>query len=373
MQNFIKSTRSALVAASVLISLTCALAQEGSEKLLDINTLNKEGKKPVPIKQSPPVYPYAMSRAGLDGAVTVEFIIDRQGNVQNPYVVSSNNAWFERPAIDAIWGWKFKPGEMNGRPVNTRVTQRIEFNLEPAGESPNVWRVTKGKEHHKLPPDLQWETPPTPVLTLFPVYPFEQLKTGINGRARVAYIVGPKGHVILAKLQEATAPEFGQALLAMIDAWQFTPAKKKDGTPCFASLASEYEFKPTGRADVPVSETALKILRNLEKKPGALMTLEDLDVPLKPLSRRPPVYPTALKEAGQDGSAEIEFFVDQNGDAQLPRIVSSTATEFGYAAALAVATWRFEAPKKGGKAVVVRARIPIEFSFDKHGTETGKP
>ena len=325
------------------------------------------------IKQAPPEYPYAMARAGLIGQVALEFIIDQQGRVQNPYVISSNNPWFERPAINAALRWKFKPGEINGRPINVRVKQLIMFELDYGGSPPELWRVAKGKDHQALPPELQWETPPLPVQTLFPVYPFEQLKAGIKGQAKAAYIVGPDGRVISATLREASTPEFGLALLAMIDAWRFNPAQKKDGTPCLASLGSEYKFMPTGRGDVPVSESALKILRDIDKHPETIETLKDLDTPLKPLSRRPPVYPTVLNEAGQPGEAVIEFFVDKNGDAQLPRIVSSSAPEFGYAAALAVATWRFEVPKRGGKAVVVRAQIPIDFSMQERGKKAKQP
>lgn len=154
----------------------------------------------------------------------------------------------------------------------------------------------------------------------------------------------------------------------MIEAWRFKPAQKKDGTPAYANLGMQYEFRPKGRGDVPVSEEAREILRDLAKNPGAIARLKDLDQPLKPLSRRSPVFPTALKEAGRDGEAQIEFFVDRNGDVQLPRVISGSAPEFGYAAAQAVATWRFEVPRKAGKPVVVRAQIPMEFSLS-----AGKP
>lgn len=355
--------RAAFAAVLLLLTSVLAAAQNAPDPLLDIREIQKSGKPPKPIRQGPPVYPYTMSRAGLIGAVSVDFIIDMEGNVPNAYVVESNNPWFERPAIDAILGWKFHPAEMNGRRVNTRARQLIKFELDPAGRVPELWRVTKGKDHNQLPLEFQWDTPPTPASTMFPVYPFEQLKADTAGKARISYVVGPTGRVVGAKLREASTPEFGLAVLAMIDAWRFTPAKKKDGTPAWANLGGEYDFRPSGRGDVPVSDEAKEILRDLEKKPDRIATLKDLDRPLQPLSRRPPVYPTALEEAGQPGEAMIEFFVDKNGDAQLPRIVSSSAPEFGYAAVQAVATWRFEPPRKGGKSVVVRALIPINFSL----------
>ena len=38
-----------------------------------------------------------------------------------------------------------------------------------------------------------------------------------------------------SQLLGASHPEMGQAALAMIDTWEFTPPKKKDGSPCFAA------------------------------------------------------------------------------------------------------------------------------------------
>lgn len=363
MQNLSLSGRLALTVALLCCRSGLVFGQSGPDQPREISELNKSSKPPKAIKRAEPEFPYNMARAGLIGTVNIAFIIDKEGNVRNPYVLESNNPWFERPAIDAILGWKFQPAEMNGHAVDTRVAQRIDFDLDSGGKPPNLWRISKGKGHDKLPADLQWETPPQPVSTQFPVYPFEQLKAGTAGKVLASYIVAPDGRVIKAVLIEATAPEFGLAVLAMIDAWRFQPAKHKDGTPCYANLGSEYDFRPTGRGEVPVSDEARQILRDLAKKPESIATLKDLDQPLKALSQRPPVYPTAFEKTGQTGDAQIEFYVDKKGDVQLPRIISSSAAEFGYAAVQAVATWRFAVPQKGGKPVVVRARIPIDFSL----------
>jgi TonB family protein len=326
--------------------------------------LGKNGKRPKLIKPVDPDYPSLMSRAGLIGTVNIRFVIDRSGNVRNPYVTESNNPWFERPAIDAIMKWKFQPGEFNGQPVFVMAEQKIEFRLFPGGTVPELWHVSKGKDHNKLPEKLRWEVAPMPLSTTFPVYPYEQLRQGTKGKAKVTYVIGPAGNVVASRLEDSSVPEFGAALLAMIDGWKFSPPKKKDGTPCYATFGLEYNFMPSGRGDVPVSDGAREILSDLERKPERIDSAHDLDAPLKPLSRRPPNYPTALWQAGQPGKAVIEFFIDKNGDAQLPTIISSTAPEFGYAAVQAVATWRFEPPRKGRKPTIVRVRIPLSFNLD---------
>ncbi len=354
---------SSLSLAAFFLGSALVLPAEQLDNVVDLRALPTNSKRPRGIKQDPPQYPYEMSRAGLAGSVAVSFIIDKTGRVRNAYVIESNNPWFERPALTAIEKWIFSPAEVNGRPVNTAVRQLIEFNIDPGGgRTLELWQVKKGKDHEKLPPEYRWEKPPQPKMTLFPVYPFELLQAGTAGKARVSYVVGPDGRVVDAQVREATAPGFGAAVMAMIDGWEFSPARLKDGTASFANLAIEYEFKPGGRADVPVSDEARAILRLLEKSPGEIATLKDLDQPLKPRSRRPPVYPSTLLKAGQPGEATIEFYVDKNGDVQLPRIIASTAPEFGYAAVQAIATWRFEPPKKGRKPAIVRTQIPIGFS-----------
>lgn len=87
---------------------------------------------PVPVVQAQPSYPFELKRAGVEGRVRVGFIVDSQGNVILPYIISSTNRDFERPAIEAIQKWKFRPGMKSGRKVNTRVEQPIDFNV-PAG------------------------------------------------------------------------------------------------------------------------------------------------------------------------------------------------------------------------------------------------
>jgi TonB family protein len=325
----------------------------------------KEDTKPKPIQMDPPRYPEGMSRAGLIGAVAVEFIIDREGRVVNPVIVESNNPWFERPALDAVLRWKFHPGLMDGRPVATRVTQKIEFQLEGGGAT--FWRISKTRNHDQLPLEMQWHHAPTVSHSVFPVYPFAALQTKTKGKTKLSFIIGPDGKTHHVRLEEATAPEMGLAVRAMLDAWRFNPGRMRDYTPAYAMVAIEHEFAPSGAGDVPVPPAARAILRLLEKKPAEIATIEELDRPLKSISRRPPVYPTALLDVGQPGAATIEFFVDKNGDAQLPRIVTNTAPEFGYAAAQAIATWRFEPPMKAGKAVIVRVQIPLEFTPREEG------
>ncbi len=347
-----------------LVWTVAAISASAQDKAGDTREISKTEVPPKLIKMEPPEYPFGQSKLGLIGNVLVEFTIDFDGRVQNPFVVESNNPMFERPALDAIGRWEFKPGLKNGHPVNTRAQQLLVFKLDrEEGRVP--WRIEKNRNQSSLPFELQWDEAPVPIKTAFPVYPLAALQAEVKGQTRLNFIIGPEGRVIKAKVTKTTTPEMELAVLAMIDAWQFTPARKKDGTPAYAEISIEHEFNPYGGGDVPVANTARDILRLLKKHPERIMAADKLDQPPKPVSQRPPVYPTALREVGQPGEAVVEFFIDEDGDAQLPSIVSSSSPQFGYAAVQAVATWRFAVPMAKRKPVVVRVRIPVEFKHAK--------
>lgn len=320
---------------------------------------------PKPLKQERPVYPFGLRYAGVIGRVTLQSILDEQGNVAEVHVVRSNNPFFERPAIDAMMKWKFTPAMKAGRPVRVRIQQEIRFDMSGI-TTQSLWSIAPPKDPTKLPPEYRWDIAPEPVSTFMPAYPFEALLAGQKGKATARYVIDTDGRVIAARVMEATMPEFGAALLAMIDGWRFKPARRSaDGTAARAMVSVTREFDPHGRGDVPVSESAQWLVSRLKKDKLESVRADELDAPLKAISQRPPIYPSSLREAGQDGEAVIEFYIDHRGDAQLPRIVSASAPEFGYAAAQAVATWRYLPPRKGGDAVVTRVQQPLHFHLAK--------
>ncbi|HVU17977.1 MAG TPA: TonB family protein [Candidatus Didemnitutus sp.] len=315
---------------------------------------------PHPLRQEAPTYPYGLRQAGLEGEVEMEYIVAADGSVINPIVVGSNNPWLERPAIDAILKWRFRPGLKDGHPVNVRVVQKISFQIswDHGGE---LWSVHRG-DWNNLPEALRWDEPPKPVKSNYPVYPADKLVASKPGKALIRFVIDAGGQVDAAKVIEASDPEFGGAALASIDAWAFEPARKA-GKPSLAMLQMSFTFEPYGSDNVPVSSSMRSLAHELRRDHPDICVARDLDGPLKPLSMRPPAFPTPLRKAGLSGQAMIEFYVDREGDAQLPRVVSASAPEFGFAAVQAVAAWRFEPPLHHGKRVIVRAQVPINYSL----------
>jgi len=99
----------------------------GGFKVIDNSLLEQ---KPSPRSQMPPQYPFEMRNAGIEGEVAVEFIVDMNGNVRNPFVIRSTHREFEDAALQAISKWRFRPGRKDGRIVNAgRVQQLFTFRI----------------------------------------------------------------------------------------------------------------------------------------------------------------------------------------------------------------------------------------------------
>jgi protein TonB len=99
----------------------------GFKNLFDLASLDKVPVPRVPARLN---YPPEMSRAGIEGEVLVGFIVDSEGNVRNPYVISSSHREFEAEALRTISRYKFKPGRKNGVDVSTsNVHQPFVFKM----------------------------------------------------------------------------------------------------------------------------------------------------------------------------------------------------------------------------------------------------
>ncbi len=85
----------------------------------------------IPLVKIPPVYPLRAMRRGIEGWVKVRFEVDRQGRIHDPEVVEAAPAkLFDASVLKCVKQWKFRPGTVQGVPVNTLVETTIRFQLE---------------------------------------------------------------------------------------------------------------------------------------------------------------------------------------------------------------------------------------------------
>ncbi len=91
---------------------------------------------PIARFQTKAVYPENLRKAGIEGEAVVEFVVGTNGDVAGLRIVRATNREFAGAAALAVVRWKFRPGEIDGIPVNTRMQVPIVFKLEPPAGAP---------------------------------------------------------------------------------------------------------------------------------------------------------------------------------------------------------------------------------------------
>ncbi|MEL6772608.1 MAG: energy transducer TonB [Bacteroidota bacterium] len=74
-------------------------------------------------------YPEMAKRAGIEGRVFVQFVVDERGNVVSPQVVRGIGGGTDDEALRCVRDLKFRPGMQRGRPVKVQFSLPVTFRL----------------------------------------------------------------------------------------------------------------------------------------------------------------------------------------------------------------------------------------------------
>jgi len=86
-------------------------------------------KLPRFISQVFPEYPEKARWSGIQGTVTVEYIIGIDGKVRHVTVIKELHPLLAKAAVDAIRRWRFRPTVVNGEPVEVVHKLAVIFEL----------------------------------------------------------------------------------------------------------------------------------------------------------------------------------------------------------------------------------------------------
>ncbi len=114
----------ALAGFGEIRSLTAA--ETVQEDTFDVADLEK---RPEAVSQVAPAYPAELRKAKVEGVVTLVFVLDETGRVEDPRVENSSRPEFEKPALDAIRKWRFSPGQKDGQAVRTYIRIPMRFRV----------------------------------------------------------------------------------------------------------------------------------------------------------------------------------------------------------------------------------------------------
>ena len=74
-------------------------------------------------------YPEFAKKAGIEGRVIVQFVVNEQGDVQDPKVTRGVHKLLNEEAIRAVKEQKFKPGKQRGQAVKVQMSLPVTFRL----------------------------------------------------------------------------------------------------------------------------------------------------------------------------------------------------------------------------------------------------
>lgn len=196
-------------------------------------------------------YPEMARRAGVEGRVYIQFIVNEQGDVEKPVVIRGIGAGADEEALRVVSDAKFKPGMQRGRAVRVMYSLPIIFRLQNSSAStveskPGDLTIT-GYGRATLP------TPPPPPVTpsseddFFVIveempeligglsglqshvrYPETARKAGIEGRVFVQFIVNEQGEVENPRIIRGIGGGADEEALRVINTHaRFTPGQQR--------------------------------------------------------------------------------------------------------------------------------------------------
>ena len=74
-------------------------------------------------------YPEMAKRAGIEGRVFVQFVVNEQGNVTSPQIARGIGGGADEEALRCVSEVRFKPGRQRGRPVKVKFSLPVTFRL----------------------------------------------------------------------------------------------------------------------------------------------------------------------------------------------------------------------------------------------------
>ena len=97
----------------------------------DIGTSGSRDGVLIPMVRVLPQYPRDASRDGITGYVVFEVVVNPDGTVKSARAIDAQpRGVFEAAATAAILKWKFRPQVVDGKAVESKGTQQIDFTID---------------------------------------------------------------------------------------------------------------------------------------------------------------------------------------------------------------------------------------------------
>ena len=142
--------------------------------------------------------------------------------------------------------------------------------------------------------------------------------------------------------------------------------RQEKAQPLITKLAIPFEVNPRlpsrpESLDLPPMKTVPFDMGDVQNT----FELNQLDEPLTPLVKIPPIYPGRARRRGIEGFVEVEFVVNEQGTVENILIIKSDPPEvFDNTVKKTVSKWRFKPGSIAGIPVKTRVKVPFQFDLD---------
>lgn len=221
------------------------------------------------------VYPDLARRAGIEGRVIVQFVVDTDGKVVDPVIVRGIGSGCDEEALRVVRTATFKPGMQRGLPVRVKMSLPIIFDLDgedappPPPREPGVSEPGRPANPPGEPIIRDFAGNTTEVFVIVEqmpeliggldglqssmVYPEIAAKAGVQGRVIVQFIVMPDGSVFGARVVRGIGAGCDEEALRVVRTARFSPGKQRDvAVPVKMSLPITFKLaEDRGEPDAP--------------------------------------------------------------------------------------------------------------------------
>ncbi len=170
-------------------------------------------------------YPEVARRAGLEGQVIVQFVVDEKGTVTNLKVTRGVDEILNESALEAVRQQTFEPGREEGEPVPVQMSLPITFKRPEAG-SPETTTRNEVVESPKWSPAVASIEGGKQALQDATSYPDLARSAGIEGTVRITFTVRKSGEIEDARVTKSVHEALDAAALEAVRNVSFTPAKE---------------------------------------------------------------------------------------------------------------------------------------------------
>lgn len=273
------------------------------------------------------IYPEIARRAGIQGRVILQFVVDTDGQVVEPVVVRGIGAGCDEEALRVVRTARFKPGIQRGEPVRVRMSLPVTFDLGPAN-------------------------------------PARRLRLDLSGDAGITMDGRPSSIDELRGLQGIDWKETLVELRSDFSATRSWIAEVRRTLEDLGALRVAFSTAvragdrppPPPPAEQPPPPPGAETFVIVEQMPDLIGGLDGLQAKM--------IYPEIARNAGIEGRVILQFIVEPDGSVSNPVVVRGIGGGCDEEALRVVSEAVFTPGRQRGEPVRVKMSLPITFDLD---------